>query len=203
LEHELLLFSAMKTLPALRRLLLILPLAAVPLAQAHPGHGIHSFTAGLQHPLTGFDHLLAMVAVGLWAVQLGGRARWALPLTFVGAMALGAMAGISGFAVPGVDRWILASVFALGLLIAGAARLPLGVGIGLVALVGAFHGLAHGAEMPLTANSLHFLAGMVVATVLLHAAGVGLGVAAQKRSVTMLRLAGAGIVAGGVALCLA
>ncbi|HEV8073023.1 MAG TPA: HupE/UreJ family protein [Opitutaceae bacterium] len=193
----------MKTPPALRRLLLILPLAAAPLAQAHPGHGIHSFAAGLQHPLSGYDHLLAMVAVGLWAVQLGGRARWALPLMFVSAMVLGAMAGLSGFAVPGVDRWIFASVFALGLLIAGAARLPLGAGLGLVALAGAFHGFAHGAEMPLTANSLHFLAGMVVTTALLHTAGVVLGLAAQKRSETLLRLAGAGIVAGGVALCLA
>jgi urease accessory protein len=195
------LFFPMKTQPALRRLLLILPLAAVPLAQAHPGHGPHSFAMGLQHPLTGYDHLLAMVAVGLWAVQLGGRARWALPLTFVGAMALGAMAGIAGFGLPGVDQWILASVFALGLLIACAARLPLGAGLGLVALAGAFHGLAHGAEMPLNTNRLHFLAGMVIATTLLHAAGVSLGTVAQKRSVTLLRLAGAGIVAGGVALC--
>ena len=203
MEHDLLIFFAMKTHPTLRRFLLLLPLAAAPLAQAHPGHGLHSFSAGLQHPLTGYDHLLAMVAVGLWAVQLGGRARWALPLTFVSAMALGAMAGISGFALPGVNGWILASVFALGLLIAGAAKLPLGAGLGLVALAGAFHGFAHGAEMPLSANSLHFLAGMVMTTALLHAAGVVFGLAAQKRSVALLRLAGAGIVAGGVALCLA
>jgi len=193
----------MKTHPALRRLLLILPLAAVPLAQAHPGHGLHSFSAGLQHPLTGYDHLLAMVAVGLWAVQLGGRARWVLPLTFVSAMALGAVAGLSGFALPGINGWILASLFAFGLLIAGAARMPLGAGLGLVALAGVFHGLAHGAEIPLSANSLHFLAGMVVTTALLHVAGVAFGLAAQKRSVALLRLAGAGIVAGGVALCLA
>jgi urease accessory protein len=203
LEHELLFFSAMKTHSAFRRLLLILPFAAVPLAQAHPGHGPHSFAMGLQHPLTGYDHLLAMVAVGLWAVQLGGRARWALPLTFVSAMALGAMAGIAGFVLPGVDQWILASVFALGLLIACGARLPLGAGLGLVALAGAFHGLAHGAEMPLNANSLQFLMGMVATTALLHATGVSLGLAAQKRSVTLLQLAGAGIVAGGVALCFA
>jgi len=191
----------MKTHPAIRRLLLILPLAAVPLAQAHPGHGLHSFSAGLQHPLTGYDHLLAMIAVGLWAVQLGGWSRWALPLTFVSAMTLGAMAGISGFALPGVNEWILASVFALGLLIAGAAKLPLGVGIGSVALAGAFHGLAHGAEMPLSTNSLHFLAGMVVTTALLHTAGVAIGLAAQKRSMALLQLTGAGIVAGGVVLC--
>jgi urease accessory protein len=203
MERYLLTFSAMKTYPAVRRLLLVLPLAAVPLAQAHPGHGIHSFAAGLQHPLTGYDHLLAMVAVGLWAVQLGGRARWALPLAFVSAMVLGALAGISGFALPGVNGWILASVFALGLLVAGAARLPLSVGLGLVALAGAFHGLAHGAEMPLSANSLGFLAGMVMTTALLHAAGVVLGLAAEKHSVALLRLAGAGVMAGGVALCLA
>jgi urease accessory protein len=202
MERYLLYFSAMKTHPALRRLLLLLSFAAVPLAQAHPGHGIHSFAAGLQHPLTGYDHLLAMVAVGLWAVQLGGWSRWALPLTFVSAMALGAMAGISGLTLPGVNGWILASVFALGLLIAGAAKLPLGVGIALVALAGAFHGLAHGAEMPLNANSLHFLAGMVATTALLHMAGVAIGLAAQKRSVTLLRLTGTGIVAGGVVLCL-
>jgi urease accessory protein len=203
MERYLLTFSAMKTYPAVRRLLLVLPLAAVPLAQAHPGHGIHSFAAGLQHPLTGYDHLLAMVAVGLWAVQLGGRARWALPLAFVSAMVLGALAGISGFALPGVNGWIIASVFALGLLVAGAARLPLSVGLGLVALAGAFHGLAHGAEMPLSANSLDFLAGMVMTTALLHAAGVVLGLAAEKHSVALLRLAGAGVMAGGVALCLA
>jgi urease accessory protein len=203
LERYLLLFFAMKTPPVLRRLLFILPLAAAPLAQAHPGHGLRSFATGFQHPLSGWDHLLAMVAVGMWAVQLGGRARWALPLSFVTAMALGAMAGIAGFALPGVDRWILASVFALGLAIASAARLPLGAGLGLVALAGAFHGLAHGAEMPFSANSLQFLTGMVAMTALLHAAGVGLGVAAQKRSAVLLRLAGAGIVAGGVALCFA
>jgi urease accessory protein len=193
----------MKIHPALRRLLLLLPLAAVPLVQAHPGHGPHSFAAGFQHPLTGWDHLLAMIAVGLWAAQLGGRARWALPLTFVSAMALGAMVGIAGFALPGVDRWILASVLVLGLFIACAVRLPLGVGLGLVALAGMFHGLAHGAEMLLNANSLDFLAGMVTTTALLHAAGLGLGLAAQKRGMTLLRLAGAGIVAGGVALCFA
>jgi urease accessory protein len=201
LAYNWLLFFVMKI--HLRRLLLILPFAAVPLAQAHPGHGIRSFATGFQHPLTGYDHLLAMVAVGLWAVQLGGRARWVLPLTFVSAMALGAMAGIAGFALPGVDQWILASVFALGVLVACAARLPLSAGLGLVALAGAFHGLAHGAEMPLNANSLHFLAGMVMATALLHAAGVSFGLAAQTRSVVLLRLAGAGIVAGGVALCFA
>ncbi|MGA3006410.1 MAG: HupE/UreJ family protein [Opitutaceae bacterium] len=195
----------MKTSSILRRYLLIVPVVVVPLMHAHPGHGPHShgLAAGFLHPLTGWDHLLAMLAVGLWAAQLGGRARWALPLTFVSAMALGAMAGIAGFALVGVDQWILASVFALGLLVAGAARLSFGAGLGLVALAGAFHGLAHGAEMPLNANSLHFLVGMIAATALLHAAGLGFGLVAQKRNATLLRLAGAGVVAGGLALCFA
>jgi urease accessory protein len=203
LEHDLLSFYVMKTHPVLRRILWILPFVAAPLVRAHPGHGLRSFATGFQHPLSGWDHLLAMVAVGLWAAQLGGRARWALPLSFVGAMALGAAAGIAGFALLGVDRWILASVFALGLAVACAARLPLGVGLGLVALAGAVHGLAHGAEMPYSASSVHFLTGMVMATTLLHAAGVSLGLAAQKRSVVLPRLAGASIAAAGVALCFA
>jgi urease accessory protein len=192
----------MKTRPILRRLLMLLPLAVAPLVHAHPGHGPASLSAGFFHPLTGWDHLLAMVAVGLWAAQLGGRARWALPLMFVSAMALGAAGGIAGFVLPGVDRWILASVFALGLLIACAVRLPLAAGLFFVALAGTFHGLAHGAEMPLNANSLHFLAGMVAATALLHAAGLAAGLIAGKRSTMFVRVAGAGIVAGGVALCL-
>ena len=193
----------MKTSPLVRRLLLFLPLAAVPLAQAHPGHGPTSLSAGFFHPLTGWDHLLAMVAVGLWAAQLGGRARWTLPVTFVGAMALGATAGIAGLVLPGVDQWILASVFALGLLIACAVQLPLTIGLAFVGLAGAVHGLAHGAEMPLNANSVQFLAGMITATALLHAAGVLAGGMAKERAPICMRLAGAGILAGGLALCLA
>jgi len=193
----------MKTSPILRPLLLFLPLVFAPLALAHPGHGPTSLSAGFFHPLTGWDHLLAMVAVGLWAAQLGGAARWVLPLTFVSAMALGAAAGIAGFVLPGMDQWILASVFALGLLIACAVRLPLVAGLFLVALAGTFHGLAHGAEMPLNANSFCFLLGMIAVTALLHAAGLTAGLIAGKRSSVLVRLTGAGIVAGGVALCLA
>ncbi|HTB81853.1 MAG TPA: HupE/UreJ family protein [Opitutaceae bacterium] len=192
----------MKTFPMLRRLLMLLPLVVAPLALAHPGHGPTSLSAGFFHPLTGWDHLLAMLAVGLWAAQLGGRARWALPLTFVSTMALGAAVGIAGFVLPGVDQWILASVFALGLLIAWAVRLPLAGGLFLVALAGTFHGLAHGAEMPLNASGLRFLSGMIAATALLHATGLAAGLIAGRRNTALVRLAGAGIVAGGVALCL-
>jgi urease accessory protein len=191
----------MKTLRALRPLALLLLVA--PLAQAHPGHGPVDFVSGLVHPLTGWDHLLAMVAVGLWAAQLGGRARWALPAGFVGTMILGAAAGILGLRFSAVETGILASVLVLGLAVASAARLPLGLGIALVALAGSVHGLAHGAEMPLQADSLRFLAGMVTATAGLHAAGLAAGLVAGRRSTALVRWAGAGIAAAGVLLFLA
>jgi len=190
----------MKTFRSLRPALFLL---AAPLARAHPGHGPMGLAAGFVHPLTGWDHLLAMVAVGLWSVQLGGRARWALPLTFVSAMILGAAAGIAGLTPPGLETGILASVLILGLMVAAAARLPLGLGLGLVALAGAFHGAAHGAEMPLQADNLRFLAGMVMATALLHAVGVGAGTAAVHRRPALVRWAGAGIVGAGAAMLLA
>jgi urease accessory protein len=183
--------------------LAILALASSPFAMAHPGHGPVDLVTGFVHPLTGWDHLLAMVAVGLWAAQLGGRARWALPAAFVGAMALGATAGIAGFAPAGVDSAILASVFALGLLVAGAVKMPLGAGLALVALAGACHGAAHGAEMPWQADSLQYLGGMVAASALLHASGVIAGAQGLKHSRGAIRWAGASIVAGGFALLLA
>src|SRR5471032_1211063 len=111
----------MKTLRILSPLALLL--LAAPLAQAHPGHGPADFLTGLIHPLTGWDHLLAMVAVGLWAAQLGGRARWALPAMFVGAMILGAAVGISGARPAGTEAGILASILIFGLVVAGSVRL--------------------------------------------------------------------------------
>jgi urease accessory protein len=183
-----------------RRLYPFLYVAASPLAQAHPGHGPADFAAGFIHPLTGWDHMLAMVAVGLWAALLGGKARWALPSSFVGAMTLGAAIGIAGFRLPSVDTWILATVLVMGLLVAAAIRLPLSVGTAATGLAGFFHGLAHGMEMPFRADSLHFLAGMIIATGLLHATGVTLGVLSLRRSPALLRLSGLGIIAGGIAL---
>lgn len=191
----------MKKFPRLAYLLLLL--AATPLAMAHPGHGPMDFTTGLVHPLTGWDHLLAMVAIGLWAALLGGRARWALPTAFVSAMALGAAAGIAGLRLESVDLWVFATVFILGLLLAGAVRMPLKAGLVLAASAGALHGLAHGMEMPLQANSVLFLGGMVISTAALHALGLAAGLAAQKRHASLLRWAGVGILAGGLAFCLA
>ena len=149
---------------------LSLLLVAAPLAQAHPGHEGHDFTwdfsGGFAHPLSGWDHLLAMIAVGLWAAQLGGRARWLVPSAFVGVMALGAALGHAGLMFPGVEQGIAASVLVLGLLIATAVRLPVAAGMALVGLFAGFHGIAHGAEMPATAGGLSYGAGFILATAL-------------------------------------
>ncbi len=156
-------------------ILLALPV----LAQAHPGHDGHEltwdFNGGFTHPLSGWDHLLAMIAVGLWAAQLGGRARWLVPVAFVGVMTLGAALGRTGVIFPGMEQGIAASVLVLGLLIAAAVRLPVTAGMALVGVFAIFHGFAHGAEMPGTAGGLFYGAGFVVATALLHAIGVGSG----------------------------
>ena len=166
-------------------------------AHAHPGHGPADLTTGFLHPLTGWDHLLAMVAVGLWAAPLGGRARWLLPATFVGAMTLGALMGQAGLTLPGLETGILVSVLLLGALVAGPVRIPLAAGLLLIAPLGFCHGLAHGAEMPAGAGA--FIGGMVVATALLHAAGVGFGLLAVKRNApALLRWTGAGIAAAGM-----
>jgi len=182
--------------------LLLLAAVVVPAAQAHPGHGPASLSAGFLHPFSGWDHLLAMVAVGLWAAQLGGRARWLLPTAFVSAMVVGAAAGIAGMAPAGVDYFILASVFMLGLLVAGSVQLTPMLGGSLTALAGVFHGLAHGAEMPLRADSVRFLIGMVAGTAVLHALGVAAGLLAARHNRAIVRWAGAGVVAGGIALLL-
>ena len=118
------------------------------IAQAHPGHG-GGLLAGIAHPLFGLDHVLAMVAVGVWAFQLGGRARWLVPASFVALMAVACGAGIAGVALPLVEAGIATSVLVLGLLIAFAVRVTPAFGAGIVALFAIFHGHAHGAEMPL------------------------------------------------------
>lgn len=174
------------------------------LAQAHPGHEggdvTWDFSAGFAHPLTGIDHILAMVAVGLWAAQLGGHARWLVPSAFVSVMILGAALGHTGAVVPGVEQGIAASVLVLGLLIAANARLPVAAGMGLVGLFALFHGFAHGAEMPASVSGLSYGVGFVFATALLHAAGVGLGLLAGHTSARVAKCAGWAIAAAGVVL---
>lgn len=180
-------------------------LALVPvLASAHPGHGTHGFASGFSHPLLGLDHILAMVAVGLWAAQLGGRSLWAVPATFVGVMSVGGMLGLLGVPLPMVEAGILASVLILGLFIATAVRLPLAASMLLVGAFALFHGHAHGTEIPATASGLTYGLGFVLSTATLHVCGLGLGLFAQNRlHAPVLRYAGAAIAVSGLCLALA
>lgn len=185
-----------------------LPLAAFlalpALAHAHTGAGsTHGFVHGLEHPIFGLDHLLAMIAVGLWAAQTGGRALWAVPATFVGVMALGGALGMAGVAVPFIEPGILTSVLLLGLLIAFAVRLPLAASMALVAVFAVFHGTAHGAEMPTDASGLAYATGFLLATAALHAAGIALGFGIKRATPAPLtRFAGAAIAVAGAWLAL-
>jgi urease accessory protein len=171
-------------------------------ALAHTGaeHAL-SFASGFQHPLTGLDHMLAMVAVGLWAGLNGGRALWAWPVAFVGVMVLGGALGIAGIALPLVESGILASVVVLGLLVLMAVRLPVAIGAALVAAFALLHGHAHGAELPGDAAAATYAAGFAIATTVLHAIGLGVAhLAGSASGLLLVRGAGALVAAAGVAL---
>lgn len=177
------------------------------IAAAHPGHGAaHGFGSGFVHPLFGWDHLLAMVAVGIWAGQRGGKARWLLPSIFVGVMAVGGALGGVGVGLPGVEAGILASVLVLGALIAGAARFPLAAAAVLVAAFALVHGHAHGAEMLRSHGGLAYGAGFCLSTALLHAAGIAFPALAGRlpgeARFAWVRLSGAAIGLAGLALIL-
>ncbi len=177
-------------------------LLAPSLAQAHVGVGQTSgILNGLAHPVFGFDHVAAMVAVGLWAAQRGGRAVWVVPLSFVTAMSAGGAIGAAGIPIPFVEPGIGASVLVLSLLIAAAVKLPLLTSGVLVGLFAVFHGHAHGAEMPETVSGMAYATGFVLATGFLHGCGIGLGQLAQKWARPhLVRLAGGAAVAFGVYL---
>ena len=151
------------------------------IAHAHVGIGETSgFTHGVSHPLTGIDHLCAMIAVGLWAAQTGGRAIWAVPLAFVSGMLLGGAFGMAGVHLPFAEAGIAVSVLMLGVFIAAALRLPLSVSILVVGLFALCHGYAHGAEMPARASVVGYAGGFALATALLHIVGIGLSVGIEK-----------------------
>lgn len=177
------------------------------LAFAHTGFGAHGFAHGFLHPLGGIDHILAMVAVGIFAAGLGSRALWALPLTFMAFMAAGGAAGMLGMPLPFVEVGIALSVIALGVALAVGRSWPVSAAMGMVALFAVFHGHAHGTEMPLDASGAAYGAGFVAATALLHLLGIGVGLgigAAGKArgpriaqaSGTAFALAGLGLLAG-------
>jgi urease accessory protein len=179
---------------------------AIPLpAWAHMGMGHSSgLGAGFLHPIGGLDHLLAMLAVGFWGAQLGGRAIWLVPLAFLSVMTAGFLLGTGGSPLPLVEQGILASVVVLGLLIAAAWKLPLAVSCLLVGVFSLCHGHAHGTEMPLDLSGLTYAVGFISSTLLLHVAGLGLGVLVRGSAGEMAgRLAGAAVMLAGLYLAIA
>jgi urease accessory protein len=180
----------------MKRSLLASLLALPAPAMAHGLHDSGTLLAGALHPVAGADHVLAMLAVGLLAAQWAGRALWVLPVAFVAAMLAGGAIGASGLPFPAVEPMILASIIILGVLVALAFRLPLPALVGMVALFGAAHGWAHGAEGPATGAAFYAL-GFAGATALLHGAGIALG---RLLPSLALRGLGAGAAIAGLAL---
>jgi urease accessory protein len=157
------------------------------------------FLSGLAHPVSGLDHVLAMVAVGLWGAQLGAPALWVLPVAFPMMMALGGMLGLIGMPLPGVEVGIATSALVLGALILGQVRLGLPAALAIVAFFAVFHGHAHGTELAPGENAILYSLGFVIATGMLHAAGIGIGLI-QRWDFGRITLRGAGsaIMAGGL-----
>jgi urease accessory protein len=171
-------------------------------AFAHVGdHSQMGFAEGLAHPFTGLDHLLAMVAIGLWASQIGGRALWLLPLTFPVVMATGAALGFGGVALPWVEIGIAGSVLVLGALVALRARPSLAVSLPLIGLFALLHGYSHGVELPAQVSALSYAGGFIAATLALHLFGIGLGLLANRLPLRFAApAAGGAIAAAGVVL---
>lgn len=177
-------------------------LLATRIAEAHPGHaGNGGLAGGFAHPFSGIDHILAMIAVGLLAAQIGGRALWMLPLTFVALMTGGGLMNLSGVPVPWVEQGIMASVLVLGLLIAIAVKMPIAMPLFLVGLFAICHGYAHVAEMRAGVSPAGYALGFIAATTILHGIGITLGLAARRfASHQLVRLSGAAIAACGLLL---
>lgn len=169
-------------------------------AFAHPGHAESGLMAGVAHPLTGLDHLLAMFAVGLWAAQQKSSTRWMLPVMFVGCMLLGGLLGFDGMALPWLETGIATSVLALGLLVAVAARLPTIIALVITGVFGLAHGIAHGLELPEMSSPMGYALGFVLATSALHAAGYGLARWLPVGSAAVIRVIGLASAGAGVGL---
>jgi urease accessory protein len=169
-------------------------------AFAHTGSGSGGFIGGFAHPVFGPDHVVAMVAVGLWGAFLGPPAIWLLPILFPLVMAGGGAAGILGLPLPGVEIGIAVSAIMLGLMVALAARPPLWIAAVLVGAFAIFHGHAHGRELPPGADAVAFSVGFVVATGLLHLAGIAFGLLARwPAGRVTVRAAGGAIALAGLA----
>jgi urease accessory protein len=175
--------------------------AAMP-ALAHTGsHAASSLVDGFAHPFSGLDHTLAMVAVGLFAAVLGGRALWAVPASFVSMMLVGGFMGLLGIEIPAIEAGIALSVVIIGAVLAAGSRCLISGAMTLTGIFAIFHGLAHGMEMPPEAAAALYCLGFVSATALLHGMGLTIGLVLGNRKV-IHRLAGAGISIAGVVLSL-
>ena len=182
---------------------------SVTLLSTIPGAGAHtlgaegaSFITGLAHPFMGLDHLLSMIAVGIWAAQTGGSALWRLPLSFIVMMAVAALIGASGFSLPSLEPLIAGSVVFLGLMLVFAIRLPINLSMILVGLFAIFHGYAHGLEMPQASSAILYGDGFVLATALLHLVGIILGKVTYRQQL-LSRLSGLMIAIAGLYLAAA
>jgi urease accessory protein len=182
-------------------LVAVAPIAALAHTGGTPGH-LHTpgeaLFAGFTHPFTGLDHLAAMVVLGMWSAMTAKRL-WAAPLAFAAMLLVGALLGLSGVVMPVVEPMIAASVLVLGLLLATNLRLPVAAGAAVAALFALFHGAAHGIELG-GANAPLAILGMVIATALLHGAGIALGLAMKRSSVWLPRMVGSAVALGGVLL---
>jgi urease accessory protein len=182
------------------RLAVLLLVASVVPAMAHPGHADQSLYAGFTHPLTGIDHVMAMLCVGAWSALVGGSRMWAWPLAFVAATIGGGLLGYAGVAMPLVEQGIAASLVVIGMLLALAIKAPTAVGLAVVAAFAIFHGHAHGAEVG-QASFVPYLAGFTIATSALHVAGIGIANGLMRMfNAIPVRLIGAATAVAGVAL---
>lgn len=178
-------------------------LAVATPAFAHPGSATEGMAAGFVHPLFGLDHILAMLAVGIFAAQKGGVWRFAVPASFMIAMAFGGMLAIAGVEFPMLETGIAFSVAILGLAIVFADRVPAIAGAALAGVFALFHGAAHGAEIAEGASFLPYAIGFLTATGLLHAAGLAIATFARNTRFAAMRYAGAAIAAVGAVLLFA
>jgi urease accessory protein len=189
-----------KSLPA-AAMAVLTPIVAF----AHTGVSETSgFVHGMGHPISGLDHILAMLMVGVFAWQLGGRALWLVPMTFVVVMAVGGTLGIAGVGVPFVEIGIALSVVVFGAIVAFHVKAPTAAAMGVVGLFAIFHGQAHGAEIPEDAGGVAYAAGFMIATALLHLAGISagflIGKARERYGSLVVRLAGGFATLAGVGL---
>jgi urease accessory protein len=186
---------------ATRRSFLVFLILLSPLtAFAHKRGGeVIGFASGFLHPISGLDHILAMVAVGMWGAQLGAPAMWVLPVVFPMVMALGGMMGLMGIKLPGIELCIAMSALALGFAVCREARPKLWIAAIIVGVFAIAHGHAHGTELPMGASGVLYSIGFVIATGLLHALGIGIGLVHRWPAGRIaLRVAGAVVAMGGV-----